>query len=314
MDLQAAADLRTAYQFCPVRDRPLRGQTPDEDRWLQILATGVPDPIAAAGLPPQTLWGNPGPASILELPAALPQPWVARRPAVPPGESTRVELGDSVIHIWTPATDQPLEQLPVVISFDGGSWLRIGITATFANLVADRVVPPFVAVLIESIKGSVERGPTRIQSLTHPDQFVDFVLAELLPYLRTSYPVTSDPNRTVLAGQSLGGLAALHVAAVAPDRIGWVIGQSAALWWPGDESGGLPGAAVIAAYEEAGPRSPQFFLEVGSQEGDLLTENHRFRDVLQASGHAVSFREYRGGHDLACWRGGLADGIIAALQ
>lgn len=308
------ADLRTSYQLCPVRDRPLRGQTPDEDRWLQILAAGVPDPTAPEALPPGTLWGNPGPASILELPAALPQPWVAPRPGVPAGEVTRVELGDSMIHVWNPAMDQSLEQLPVVISFDGGSWVRMGVTATFANLVADGVVPPFVAVLIESINGSAERGPTRIRSLTHPDQFAEFVLAELLPYLRTNHRVTDEPSRTVLAGQSLGGLAAAHVAAVAPDQIGWVIGQSAALWWPGDESGGLAGAAVIAAYEKAGAGPVRFFLEVGSQEGDLLTANHRFRDVLQGSGHAVSFREYRGGHDQACWRGGLADGIVAALQ
>jgi len=308
------ADLRTAYQLCPVRDRPLRGQAPDEDRWLQILATGEPDPAAATALPPGSLWGNPGPASILELPAALPQPWVARRPDVPPGELTRVELGDSVVHVWTPSTDQSLERLPLVISFDGGSWVRTGVTATFANLVADHAVPPFAGVLIESSNGSAERGPTRIRSLTHPDQFAGFVLSELLPYLRSTYRVTDDPDRTVLAGQSLGGLAAAHVASVAPDQVGWVIGQSAALWWPGDESGGLSGAAVIAAYEEACSRRARFFLEVGSYEGDLLAANHRFREVLDDSGHAVSFREFRGGHDQACWRGGLADGIVAALQ
>ncbi len=308
------ADLRTSYQLCPVRDRQLRGQAPDEDRWLEILATGVPDPSAPAGLPPGTLWGNPGPASILELPAALPQPWVAPRTAVPPGELTRVQLGDSVIHVWTPPTDESLEPMPVVVSFDGGSWVRTGVTATFANLVADGAVPPFVAVLIESIYGSAERGPTRIRSLTHPDQFAEFVLTDLLPYLRTTYRVTDDPSRTVLAGQSLGGLAAAQVAAAAPDQIGWVIGQSAALWWPGDDSGGLSGAAVIEAYEEPGARPPRFFLEVGSQEGDLLAANHRFRDVLHGSGHAVQFREFRGGHDQACWQGGLADGIVAALQ
>jgi enterochelin esterase family protein len=308
------ADLRTAYQLCPVRDQSLHGPKPDEERWLQILAAGVPDPTASAVLPPGTLWGNPGPASILELPAGLPQPWVARRPDVRPGKLTRVELGRSVIQVWTPDTDRPLAELPVVISFDGGSWVRLGITTTFANLVADRVVPPFVAVLVESINGSAERGPERVRSLTHPDQFVDFVLGDLLPYLRSAYLVSEDAGRIVLAGQSLGGLAAAQVAAIAPEQIGWVIGQSAALWWPGDDAGGLSGAAVIAAYEEPSVRPVRFFLEAGSQEGDLLAANHRFRDVLKKSGHAVSFREYRGGHDYACWQGGLADGIIAALH
>ncbi|MET7282204.1 alpha/beta hydrolase-fold protein [Kribbella sp. NPDC005582] len=307
------ADLRTAYQVCPVRDLPVRGHQPDQDRWLQILAAGVPDPEASAGIASGTLWGNPGPASVLELPAALPQPWLARRPEVPTGEFVRIELGDSVIHVWKPATS--LEQLPVVITFDGGSWVQVGVEATFANLVADRAVPRFVGVLIESINGSEQRGPTRVRSLTHPDQFADFVLRELLPYLRANHHVTDDPERTVLAGQSLGGLAAAHVAAVAPDQIGWVIGQSAALWWPGDDDGGLSGAAVVAAYENPSPTRPHFFLEVGSQEGDdLRSENHRLHQVLQAGGHTVSFREYRGGHDLACWQGGLADGIITALQ
>jgi enterochelin esterase-like enzyme len=308
------ADLRTAYQLCPVRDRSLRGPKPDEDRWLQILDTGVPDPSASVVLPPGMLRGSAGPASVLELPAALPQPWVAQRPDVRPGKLTRIELGDSVIQIWTPDADRPLENLPVVISFDGGSWVRLGITTTFANLVADRVVPPFVAVLVESINGSAERGPERVRSLTHPDQFVEFVLGDLLPYLRTAYPVTDDPSRTVLAGQSLGGLAAVQVAAVAPEQIGRVIGQSAALWWPGDDAGGLSGATVIAAYEEPAVRPVRLFLEAGSQEGDLLKANHRFHDVLKKSGYAVSFREYRGGHDYACWQGGLADGIIAALH
>jgi enterochelin esterase-like enzyme len=308
------ADLRTAYQLCPVRDVSLRGPGPDEERWLQIMAAGVPDPNASAQLPPGMVWGNPGPASILELPAALPQPWVARRPDVVPGQLTRVELGDSVIQVWTPGTDRPSPDLPVVISFDGTSWLRLGIATTFANLIADGVVPPFVAVLVESINGSAERGPERVRSLTHPDQFAEFVLGELLPYLRTTYRITDEPSRTVLAGQSLGGLAAAHVAAVAPDQIGCVIGQSAALWWPGDDTGGLSGATVIAAYEEPTARPTRFFLQAGSEEGDLLKANHRFHDVLQKSGHAVSLREYRGGHDYACWQGGLADAIIASLH
>jgi enterochelin esterase-like enzyme len=319
--LRLAADLRTAYQFCPVRDRSLRGEDPDEDRWMDLLAAGVPDPTASDALPSGTVWGNPGPASILELPDALPQPWVALRPGVEPGAVpgavARVELGRSVVHIWTPPdSGRPLEDLPVVISFDGASLLRIGIATTFANLVADRAVPPFVAVLIESIHGSADRGPTRVRSLTDPGEFADFVLGELLPYLRDSYPVTDDPRRTVIAGQSLGGLAAAHLATVAPDQVGWVIGQSTALWWPGDEDGGLSGASVIAGYDEAPEAtesSVRFFLEAGSQERDLLAANHRFREVLEKRGYAVSFREYRGGHDYACWRGGLADGLIAAL-
>jgi enterochelin esterase-like enzyme len=297
-------DLRTSYQLCPVRDFSLRDGNPTEDQWLAVLAAGEPDPAATSALPPGNTWGNPRPASILELPAALPQPWTEPRPDVAPGTAQRIELGDSLVTSWLPPGEH--EELPVVISFDGRSLVRIGIDATFANLVADKVVPPFRAILVESIHSSAERGPTRIRSLTHASEFATFVLDELLPFL-------GDPSTVVLAGQSLGGLAAAHLAAVAPDRITAMIGQSAALWWPGDDDGGLAGAAVIAAFEDQPASAVRFFLEAGSEERELLETNERFRDVLDKGGYAVSFRAYRGGHDYACWRGGLADGIVAIL-
>jgi enterochelin esterase family protein len=57
----------------------------------------------------------------------------------------------------------------------------------------------------------------------------------------------------------------------------------------------------------------RFFLDVGSRERDLLTSVRLMRDTLLSRGYDVHYREYEGGHDLACWRGGLADGLVAAL-
>ena len=38
------------------------------------------------------------------------------------------------------------------------------------------------------------------------------------------------------------------------------------------------------------------------------------RSVLEVQGYDLTYREYQGGHDYACWRGGLADGLIAMLR
>jgi enterochelin esterase-like enzyme len=56
-------------------------------------------------------------------------------------------------------------------------------------------------------------------------------------------------------------------------------------------------------------------MEVGQFESDIhfnmVVENRRIRDVLLAKGYEVTYSEYNGGHDMVCWRGSLADGLIA---
>ena len=76
--------------------------------------------------------------------------------------------------------------------------------------------------------------------------------------------------------------------------------------------GQLSGDDVLAAYADALPPA-QFFVEAGSEEEHLLVGNRALRQILEGGSASFTYREYRGGHDYACWRGGIADGLIAAL-
>ncbi|HEY3005663.1 MAG TPA: hypothetical protein VGJ44_25170 [Kribbellaceae bacterium] len=67
---------------------------------------------------------------------------------------------------------------------------------------------------------------------------------------------------------------------------------------------------MLSAYEAAEGLDSRVFVEVGSYERMLLAENQRMGRIL---GDRATYREYRGGHDYACWRGGLAAGLIALL-
>src|SRR5262249_9680396 len=142
---------------------------------------------------------------------------------------------------------------------------------------------------------------SRIASLTVAGPLESFLLDDLLPAVESRHPVSSDPAHRVLAGHSLGAGAALHVSARHPGQFGGVVAGSPALWWPG-ENGQVRGADVAAAYagRAAGGR---LFLDVGTEEGDLLTDARAFRDALVRAGREVTYREFRGGHDHACWRG-----------
>ena len=45
-----------------------------------------------------------------------------------------------------------------------------------------------------------------------------------------------------------------------------------------------------------------------------IINNRHLRDVLRAREYDVAYREFNGGHDYACWRGGLADGLANLLS
>ncbi len=308
-----ASDLRTSYQICPVRDRPLRGRSLTDGRWAEVVAAGQPDPSCPDSLPPGCIQGNPDcSASVLSMPDAPAQPWVARRPDVRRGTFTRTPLtGGSLMHVYR-SPGSPDNRTPLLVIFDGQRLLATDVSATFDNLAADRVLEPLTAVVVESIHGSAPRGPSRIASLTVAGELESFVFDELLPAVEASYPITSDPARRALAGHSLGAVAALHLATRRPDLFGSVVAGSPALWWPG-ESGQMCGADVVSGYLNR-PRVGRVFLNVGTEEGELLTDARTFRDALVAADHDVTYREFRGGHDHACWRGALADGIVDVLS
>ncbi|GAA1524154.1 alpha/beta hydrolase-fold protein [Kribbella lupini] len=230
---------------------------------------------------------------------APPQPgWV--RSDAPPGGLTSQSFGSSVVHVYQAVGARP--GAPLVVLFDGGRWLDLGITTLLDNLTADGLVEPAIVVLVDKIGTAA-----RYRGLTLPRYF-EPLLADLIPCVTDGWKVTTDPARTVVAGQSLGGLLATYLARTQPWRFGAVLAQSTSYWWPGqDEPGELCGEAELAAAD--GPRT-RFVLSAGKLERDVLTGNRRMRDAL--SGEIV-YREYQGGHDFACWKGELADGLIALL-
>ncbi|MBA1936014.1 prolyl oligopeptidase family serine peptidase, partial [Escherichia coli] len=63
----------------------------------------------------------------------------------------------------------------------------------------------------------------------------DFWLAvqqELLPQVKAIAPFSDRADRTVVAGQSFGGLSALYAGLHWPERFGCVLSQSGSYWWP----------------------------------------------------------------------------------
>jgi len=260
----------------------------------------------------------------LELPEAPDQPWITPRPNVARGNIEAVRFASTVLEnertvwIYTPAGYRSESPMPAVLLFDGREYQQQVPTPTILdNLIAAGRLPALMAILIES-----PDPRTRMRELTCRPPIATFLAEELLPWLRQRYPMSRDPARTVLGGSSLGGLAAAYVALRRPDLFGAVLAQSGSFWWKPSDDGEYEWLARQVA---AMPRQPvRFYLEVGTLESAAGTpagshspaqilSNRHLRTVLQARGYTVHYQEFSGGHEWICWRGSLADGLLALL-
>lgn len=313
LSLRLRGDFRSAYQFCP-SPVPLAGRTfpeSEDDEWMELLGRGVADPSNPAAF--GAVWANPGPTSLLELPEAIPQPFVQRHDGVPPGETTEHEFAGEIlarprkVWIYAPPGIAAVADPCVAVLLDGDDW-HADFPSTLDNLIARGLIPPTIAVMVDAVDGE-----TRMKELTQHAAYVRFLHDELLPWAEKRWPITRDPGRTVIAGQSLGGLMAAYAGLHAPDRFGLVLSQSGSFWWPGGSEFDTDAGVITREYVHTPRRPIRIWMEAGLIEWTLRDQNRHLRDVLYAKGYDLTYREFNGGHDNACWRGGLADGLIALL-
>ncbi|WP_433854301.1 enterochelin esterase [Streptomyces kronopolitis] len=278
--------------------------------WQWLRSQRRPDPYNTLSLPRR--WGGePVPyAGLAGAPGGVdwePRPDVARG-TVGEYEVASAHLGGRRrVWLYRPAVTQvePAE-LPVLVLLDGEHWQpRLGIAHLLDNLIADGRIPPLAVILPDSVDAA-----TRWSELTCRPEFVAFLDEELLPWAAARLPLTDDPARTVIAGQSLGGLTAAYAAFAAPHRFGNVLAQSGSFWWPDG-----PGAEWLTGRLAEAPRLPvRFWLSFGEQEWVALPAARRLRETLAAAGYDDAvYREFNGGHDYLCWRTELVDGLVGLL-
>lgn len=310
------AQLRTNYQLLPVRDdQPtIEHSANTRQAWLNVLSKTVRDPLN-----PRTFRSFRGdePNSVLEMPQAPPHLWWQERDDVPQGELSHHLLNSLIlgnerkIAVYTPPDYSPERQpYPVLLLLDGMAWVHIAdVRHTLDNLIHAGEIPPIITIMIDSIDTE-----TRMREMGCSAEFVQFLTDELFPWAGNQWHITTDPKQTLIAGQSMGGLAASYAGFTAPHRIGKVLAQSSSYWW---QEGGRFNTDTewLTRQFALSERLPiQFYVSIGREEWMLLAVNRRFRDVLVAKGYDIHYHEYHGVHDYVCWQGGIADGLIALMN
>ena len=229
------------------------------------------------------------------------------------GNTRRVWLFSTAASL---AADDP--QRPLVLLLDGQNWaLHMPIYAALAADTQRGRLPPALYVLLESLG-----GPQRERDLACSAPFWQAIEDELLVLLAGQLKFSARAERSVVAGQSLGGLAALYAGWHRGQRFARILSQSGSFWWPRlellDHPPGQrrPGSCgwLTEQWLAAPPATRlRVYLEVGSGEDIMIDLNDSQAAALRATGHELHYQIFQGGHDALCWRGGLLDGLAWLL-
>ena len=273
--------------------------------------------------------------AVLELPDAPLQPWIEKKDNIPEGKLETMRLRSArfndefYIVIYLPPNYNPsTEPYGSLFLFDGYMYTnpnRIPTPTILDNLIFSKKIPPIIAIFIYN---HVNKG-TAVRNLelhTNPD-FAYFVGEELLPHLKKKYNLSSNPEKTIVGGASLGGLTGSYIGLKYPDKFGKIISQSAPYWVPETK---VPTEFLktdpyfqnwqylIGEYMKREKLPLDFYIEIGVYETrealhglpSHFFSNRHFRDVLLSKGYTVKYVEFIGGHDFICWRGTLADALV----
>ncbi|QCX81591.1 Enterochelin esterase [Streptomyces sp. YIM 121038] len=202
---------------------------------------------------------------------------------------------------------------PVVLLLDGDDWLYLHPAMTaFDAAAAAGEMPACTLVFLPAKDRAAEFG-------CRADLW-EAVRDELLP-LVAECGVPAEPDRLVVAGQSLGGLSALYAALEYPDLVSRVACQSGSFWWTpdamdaADPLGGPVGGAVAARLRERPDLSGlRVAFDVGEHETRMLPHCELTETLTERAGATVRVSRSAADHDRAGWRQALLRDVAWALS
>ncbi|WP_162299671.1 alpha/beta hydrolase-fold protein [Marinospirillum perlucidum] len=207
---------------------------------------------------------------------------------------------------------EPGSVVPLAIFFDGDDYLsQVPTPRILNNLISAGRIPPLVAVFVSN-----PNRAARTSELPCNPVFADFMAKELLPWIGQTTGFHFQPEKTLLAGASFGGLAAACTAFHHPENFGLVLSQSGSFWWSPEAADRPEWFNAQVAETERKPL--RFYLSAGLFETDfgesgILNANRQLAQLLEVKGYPVILEEFSAGHDYFHWRATLHRGLLHLL-
>lgn len=245
-------------------------------------------------------------------PGYLPSRWSSVRPDVARGQLVEIRVisrhfGNRRHHsLYLPPDYNRRGRYPLVVVHDGSDFLAYAALSTILdNLIAEQIVPPLLAVLLDPH----ERLEEYAASPRHSAHVVD----EVLPHLHRRSPFSSNATDRVLLGASMGAVASLKTALDHPGVFGGLFLASGS--FSNRPTSGLEEAVFEPVYrlvndvgQQSQPLTGRIYMSVGRYEG-LVDGNRHLAPLLRERGIGLLYEETWDGHHWGSWSDRLPTGL-----
>ena len=173
-----------------------------------------------------------------------------------------------------------------------GDYSRMRLFTVTENLVAQKLLPPIVHVMIQPGTSPTGQAMRSIEYDTVSDRYPRFLMEEVLPLVEKMYKLRPDGYSRAIAGESSGGICAFNAAWIMPDKFSRVhsaVGSFTSIQWRPQEK--LEGGNV---YPFKVRKEPKRNIRVWMSDGnDDLENNHGswpMQNIQMAN--SLKFRDY----------------------
>lgn len=299
VELTVPRDVLATYRFLPLAagDRGRRAVPPPREL-LRRAQVDPWNPTAAAGSPFGSVLAGPD-APRLDA-------WTASPATTSTALDRTIDLAPAPLR-YRLSVPSGAGAMDLLIAFDADVWF-------------DRFRLPDVLAAtgrrcaVLGIDSPVDPSE-RVRFLGAHDALFPAITEDALAAVRM---VTGTLGRVTIAGQSLGGLAALSFVARNPDLVDEVLAYSPSVWW----RPGLTGRPSVVTERHGWihdvvrgcpPGGFSIRLASGASEEELAPRVRDLAATAHAAGHDVEYTVYSGGHDEARWAALLLAHLSAEL-
>ena len=218
---------------------------------------------------------------------------------------------DREAYVYLPPEYDKNKKYPVLymlhgIGCDKGQWRSMTLNNILSNMICNKEVAPFVAVLPSVIpKDGLSKDTLSQENVEAFTMFEQEFVQDLEPYILKNYSVSSERKDTGVCGLSMGGMEALHLGFALKDRFNYIGSFSAA-----------PTLDQNLLTLDGWSTTPELVLLCSGTADETIGQNpYNYHAALAKNNVDHIWYQYpKGRHDERVWKNGLVNFLKRSFQ